>query len=163
FVACDLFRAAAAGRCAQQLEAGRVNGHLRLARARDVVAVLRDEADRGRARARPGAHEPLPAQVHGAAVAGARTPDRLAHVRVARGRVAESAGAPLPRRDRPPDRSASTNAHAAPINRIWVECALANGPAISTPRGTVPPNAMIHSAMTRPRSSLRSCFCRIVD
>ena len=62
-------------------------------------------------------------------------------VRPRRSRVAQSSGAPFSRRDRAPDNAASTSAQPAPTSKSAVEFDFANGPATSTPSGTVPPKS----------------------
>ena len=55
-------------------------------------------------------------------------------------------------------------ATAAPASTTAVmEVTSATAPATSTPTGTVPPNAIIHSAITRPLTASSRWDCRIVD
>ena len=55
-------------------------------------------------------------------------------------------------------------AATAPGNTTVVtEVASISGPATRFPTGTVPPKAIIHSAITRPRSFPARCSCSTVD
>src|SRR5689334_17385687 len=55
-------------------------------------------------------------------------------------------------------------AQTAPAsNTAVIEVALPTQPPTRTPTGTVPPNPMIHSAITRPRSSSTRCAWINVD
>ena len=52
----------------------------------------------------------------------------------------------------------------APGNTTVVtDVASMSGPATRLPMGTVPPKAIIHNAITRPRSLPARCICRTVD
>ena len=83
---------------------------------------------------------------------------RAAQLACRRRRETQTSGAPLARNDCAFDHAASTTAQTAPARSTAViDVAWPTQPPTSTPTGTVPPKPMIHSAMTRPRSSSTRC------